>query len=108
MGKQKGLIRDNKYGIKKKPDRIKFYEYAEEFLREREEGSRKSPNTLKIDRCKSRMLNLVFKGYNLSDITFDMIKRYRIKRKQEVSVGTCNRDYTLSRCILRRAVGVTY
>lgn len=82
---------NEKLGFKKNDEieGVSFKDLAKKFL---EEYSKVNKRSWKRDESSINNLNAFFKSKNVSDITPDLIERYKAGRRERVSVASVNRE----------------
>jgi len=93
---------DEKRGYKKptQPD-VDFIEFAKEFI---EIYSKQNKRSWGRDESALRVLGPYFKGKAISEVTPELVERYKAKRKAEVAPGTVNRELTFLKTMFNKAV----
>ena len=100
--KRKTEIAEGKFLDKKKDQRIKFEDFADEYFKKYSMVFNKSWK--KSDKVLIKTLKAFFSGYCLSEITKDVIAQFKAKRINEVSGSTINRNLACLKSIFNRAI----
>lgn len=94
------IIRD-RYNLARTRKEILFETFAKEFL---ELYSKQNKKSWERDEFSLNHLKNFFKDKTLSDITPDMIEKYKVKRKAEVSPSTVNKELACLKTLFSKAV----
>jgi integrase len=95
------ILRDPYDFGRKKPE-ILFEDQAKEYM---ELYSKQNKKSWSSDECSLNHLKDFFKGKYLSEITPDLIEKYRMKRKADgVSPATINREFTCLKTLFNKAI----
>lgn len=81
--------------------RVPFREFAARYL---EEYAKPNKRSWRRDRVAIQSLNEFFGNYRLSDVTPQLIMRYRARRSRQVTNATTNREISIIRKMLNLAV----
>lgn len=103
IAKRKAEIAENKFLDKRKElPPVKFHDFAVEFLKwakgEHKPGSRQRELSI------MRTLEKGFGDKNIHEITAWSIEQYKMKRKEEVKASSVNRELTMLKSMLNKAV----
>ena len=101
LRKRKVQIAENRFLDIKKEEKVKFSELAAMFM---ELHSKPNKRSWKSDENSLKFLLPFFGDRHLHEITPDLIERYKIKRRQEVSPASVNRELSCLRCMFSRAI----
>jgi len=91
----------NKYGIPGPQKRILFENFADEYI---ELHSKQNKRSWKRDLTSLKNLRAFFGGKFLSEITPDLIEKYKAKRKAEVKPASVNRELALLKHMYTKAI----
>jgi len=95
------ILRDPYDFGRKKPD-VLFEKHADEFL---ELYSKQNKRSWTSDKTSLVHLKEFFKGKNLSEITPDLIEKYRLKRRADgISLSTINRELACLKTCFSKAI----
>jgi len=97
----KNDILTEKYGFAKPKRIILFEKFAKEFL---ELHSKQNKKSWGRDDTSLKHLVSFFKGKALSDITPELIEKYKAKRREQVSSATVNRELACLKTLYSKAV----
>ncbi|MFH1014745.1 MAG: tyrosine-type recombinase/integrase [Nitrospirota bacterium] len=95
-------IAENKYLDIKKEQKIKFEDFADEYLELHSKPNNKS--WFKSDRHNVNNLKAHFSGRYLHEITPLLIEKYKVERSKEVSPATVNRNLACLKSMFNRAI----
>ncbi|MCD6219046.1 tyrosine-type recombinase/integrase [Candidatus Calescamantes bacterium] len=101
LKKRKIEIAEGKFLDKRKKERIRFRDFAKEFL---EVYSKPNKRSWKRDEISIKHLSKFFGGKYLSEITPYDIENYKKERIQKVSPSTVNRELTCLKTIFNKAI----
>jgi integrase len=102
LDKIKTEIVEGKYLDKKRDQKIKFEDFADEYLVLHTEAENKSWK--KTNKVLVKTLKEFFTGYCLSEITKELVLKFRAKRLKEVTGATVNRNLACLKSIFNRAI----
>lgn len=100
LRKRKVEIAEGKFLDIKKRERIKFEDFAKEFVSVYSKPNKKS---WKNDEWNLQLLGRFFNGRNINEITIKDIEIYKSKRCQEVKPATVNRNLTTLKTMFKKA-----
>ena len=100
--KRKVEIAEGKFLDKKKVDKIKFEDFAQEFFEVHSKPNNRSEG--KFAFAVIRILKKTFSGYYLTEITPLMIEKFKSERIKEVSPASVNRFLTILKSIFNKAI----
>ena len=103
LKKRKVEIAEGRYLDIKKNQKIKFEDFADEFLRMHSEPNKK-PSAVKSDRVITKTLKSFFGGRYLYNISLQLVEEYKIKRSKEVEPATVNRELACLKCMFNRGI----
>ncbi|MBM3248483.1 MAG: hypothetical protein FJZ10_03565, partial [Candidatus Omnitrophica bacterium] len=95
-------IAENKYLDIRKEQKIKFEDFADEYLELYSKPNNKS--WMKSDRHNLKSLKDFFSGKYLYEITPMLVEKFKAKRAQEVSPATVNRNLACLKSMFNRAI----
>ncbi|MFH1014692.1 MAG: tyrosine-type recombinase/integrase [Nitrospirota bacterium] len=95
-------IAENKYLDIKKEQKIKFEDFADEYLELHSKPNNRS--WFKSDRHNLNNLKAHFSGKYLHEITPLLIEKYKVERSREVSPATVNRNLACLKSMFNRAI----
>ena len=101
LAKRKTEIAEGKFLDIKKKEKIRFKDFAEEFLNLYSKPNKKS---WKSDEYNLKKLESVFRGKYLYSITVKDIEKFKSDRLKEVSPSTVNRELATLKTLLTKAV----
>ncbi len=91
----------NKYGIARPKKAILFETFAKDYLKLH---SKQNKQSCSRDEYSLIPLKRFFKGKNLSDITVELIEKYKVKRREVVSPATVNRELACLKTMFSKAI----
>lgn len=95
-------VAEGKYLDKKKEDRIKFEDFAKEYLDLHSKTNNKTWQ--KFDTSIINSLNKFFLGKYLDEITPHMVERFKSDRMKDVTPATINRNLAVLRSMFNKAI----
>jgi len=102
LRKRKLQIAENKYLDIRKEQKIKFEDFADEYLEIHSKPNNKSWR--KSDLMHIRALKGFFFGKYLYEITTLLVEKFKIERAKEVSPATVNRNLSCLKSIFNKAI----
>ena len=97
----RGDIIKGKYGLPKRGKNIMFVEHSKDYLKLYAQQNKKS---WARDQISINHLTAFFKTFTLSNITSDLIEKYKAKRREKVSPATVNRELSCLKSMFSKAV----
>ncbi len=101
LKKRQTEITEGRFLDKKKNERIKFEDFAEEFLNLHSKPNKKSWQS---DEYNLRNITPFFKGRHLYEITAHDIEKFKAERSKSVKPATVNRDLATIKTMFNKAV----
>ena len=103
LKKRKIEIAEGRYLNKKKEEREKFDDFARTF-HELHSKVNHRPSVIRRNVVSLKNLSTMFSGKYLSEITPQLIERYKLTRITQVKPATVNRELTCLKCMFNKAI----